>query len=414
MTLFSRDAFNAGLIDFIDASPSPWHAVAQMQQQLETAGFVASDQACDPGARVYRARGGSIVAAVMPTDPSQGWRMLGAHTDSPNLRLKPNGLYLAEGYLMASIETYGGVLMAPWFDRELGLAGRAVVRDVNGQRVTRMIDSASAVGLVPSLAIHLDREANKSRSINAEQHLNLVLGQAQAVPSMEDLLADWGLEAGDQVLAYDLCAYPTQPSDLAGLDDEWVLAPRLDNLMSCYAGLCALLAAQPDGPGILLVCNDHEEVGSQSAVGADGPLLERTLSMWGQPDYMLEHSRLFSVDNAHGVHPNFADKHAATQRPMLNHGPVLKINANQRYASEPEMIALAQDLAEQNDIPIQLFANRADLGCGSTIGPITASRLGVPTLDLGVPTWGMHSCRETAGQADGPYMARLLTAFLES
>ncbi|MGB0966025.1 MAG: M18 family aminopeptidase [Litorivicinus sp.] len=407
-------AFNAGLIDFIDASPSPWHAAQQMRLRLEEAGFVECDGEAAPGSRVFRQRGGSIVAAITPGELDSGWRIVGAHTDSPNLRFKPNALYLAEGCLMASIETYGGVLMNPWFDRELGLAGRAVVRDADGLRQTRLVDSGSAVALVPSLAIHLDREANKARSINAEKDLNLVLGRADAVPSMTELLADWGLHAGDEVLAYDLCAYPMQPSDMVGLEGDWVVAPRLDNLLSCYAGLAALLQAQPERHGAVLICNDHEEVGSTSAVGADGPMLERALNDWYPEAGALDQSLMFSADNAHGVHPNYADKHAATQRPLLNEGPVLKINANQRYASEPEMIALALDLAEQNDIPVQQFANRADLGCGSTIGPITASRLGVPTLDLGAPTWGMHSTRETAGQADGAYLARLLHAFMQA
>lgn len=406
-------AFNAGLIDFIDASPTPWHAAQQMRERLEDAGFVECDGAAAPGSRVFRVRAGSIVAGITPLGLDSGWRIIGAHTDSPNLRFKPNALYLAEGCLMASIETYGGVLMNPWFDRELGLAGRAVVRDAQGARVTRLIDSNAATALVPSLAIHLDREANKSRSINPEKHLNMVLGQADSVPSMTELLSDWGLHDGDEVLASDLCAYPMQPSDVVGLEGDWVVAPRLDNLLSCYAGLTALLEADPEQHGVILVCNDHEEVGSQSSVGADGPMLERALQDWyGEPGSM-DISLMFSADNAHGVHPNYADKHASLQRPLLNAGPVLKINANQRYATEPAMVALAIDLAEQNNIPLQQFANRADLGCGSTIGPITASRLGVPTLDLGAPTWGMHSARETAGQADGAYLAELLRAFAE-
>ena len=413
MTHLDPVQFNTGLIDFVDGSPSPWHAVEQMRERLQAAGFDECDGPAAPGSRVYCIRGGSIVAAVVPKRAESGWRIVGAHTDSPNLRIKPNGLYLAEGQLMASIEPYGGVLMNPWFDRDLGLAGRVVVRDAEGQRVTRLVDSGSAVGWVPSLAIHLDREANTARAINAEKHLNIVLGQASEVPSWDEIMLNWGLELGDEVLAMDLCAYPMQPSDLVGLQQEWLVAPRLDNLLSCYAGLAALLEADPEQAGALLVCNDHEEVGSTSSVGADGPLLERTLARWCPDPQALDQSLMFSADNAHGVHPNYADKHAASQRPLLNSGPVLKINANQRYASEPEMIALAMDLADMESIPVQQFANRADLGCGSTIGPITASRLGIPTLDLGAPTWGMHSCRETAGTKDGAWLARLLLAFMQ-
>ena len=216
------------------------------------------------------------------------------------------------------------------------------------------------------------------------------------------------------MLAYDLCAYPIQPSELVGLNGDFVLAPRLDNLLSCFAGLQALLSTEPTSAGAILVCNDHEEVGSASAVGADGPLLERTLALWCDDPMALEASLMFSADNAHGVHPNFAEQHASSQRPLLNGGPVLKVNSNQRYATEPEMIGLAKDIAETLDIPLQTFANRADLGCGSTIGPITASRLGVPTLDLGAPTWGMHSSRETAGSKDGLWLALLLAGFMQS
>ena len=406
--------FNARLIDFIDASPSPWHAVVSLRERLEAAGFVECDGPAAPGARVFRERSGSLVAAITPLDPESGWRIVGAHTDSPNLRLKPNGLYLSQGYLMGSIETYGGVLMNPWFDRELGLAGRVAVRDAQGERTLRLVDSNRAVCTVPSLAIHLDREANKGKAINAEQHLNLVFGRADQIPSLEGLMETWGLEPGDEVLAYDLCAYPIQPSELVGLNGDFVLAPRLDNLLSCFAGLQALLSAEPTSAGAILVCNDHEEVGSASAVGADGPLLERTLALWCDDPMALEASLMFSADNAHGVHPNFAEQHASSQRPLLNGGPVLKVNSNQRYATEPEMIGLAKDIAETLDIPLQTFANRADLSCGSTIGPITASRLGVPTLDLGAPTWGMHSSRETAGSKDGLWLALLLAGFMQS
>ncbi|WP_246164722.1 M18 family aminopeptidase [Litorivicinus lipolyticus] len=409
-------AFNQRLLEFIDASPTPWHAVDNLVQALEGAGF-QSIQATDtpaPGSAVYVRAAGAVVAAITPANAIAGWRLVGAHTDSPNLRFKPNALYLQDGYLMASVETYGGVLMNPWFDRELGLAGRAVVVDASGARVTRLFDSERAVAMVPSLAIHLDREANKERTVNAEQHLNLVLGQGDDVPTLTELLMPWGLEHGDRVLAADVCAYPVQPSDIIGLAGEWLLAPRLDNLLSCFAGLQALLTASETAGevGMLLVCNDHEEIGSQSTVGADGPLLAKCLDHWGGDwERVVEDSMMVSADNAHGLHPNYIDKHSRNQQVVLNAGPVLKVNANQRYASEPETLACMVALGEALDIPLQQFANRADLGCGSTIGPITASKLGVRTLDIGAPTFAMHSTRETAGHRDPQWLAQLLCGF---
>ncbi len=409
-------AFNQGLLEFIDASPTPWHAVDNLVLALENAGFesvLATDEP-GPGRAVYVRQGGAVVAAITPMNADAGWRMVGAHTDSPNLRFKPNALYLQDGYLMASVETYGGVLMNPWFDRELGLAGRAVVMTAQGERATRLFDSAGAVAMVPSLAIHLDREANKERTINAEQHLNLLLGQASELPSLTELLMPWGLRDGDRVLAADVCAYPLQPSDTAGLNGEWILAPRLDNLLSCFAGLQALTTAAgaPGDAGMLLVCNDHEEIGSQSTVGADGPLLAKCLAHWGGDwAQVVDASMMVSADNAHGLHPNYLDKHSRNQQVVLNGGPVLKVNANQRYASEPESLACLLALGESLDIPLQQFANRADLGCGSTIGPITASKLGVRTVDIGAPTFAMHSTRETAGHRDPQWLAQLLCGF---
>ena len=412
----NKDQFNQGLLEFIDASPTPWHAVEQMSQALMSAGYraVKPTDSVEPGEAVFVREGGAIVAATTPQDLDAGWRMVGAHTDSPNLRLKPNGLFLKQGALMGSIETYGGVLMNPWFDRELGIAGRAVVTDINGDRVVRLIDSARPVAVIPSLAIHLDREANKDRSINAEQHLNLLFGHADAVPELDDLLAPWGLRSGDRVMAADLCAYPVQPSDIAGLDGEWIMAPRLDNLLSCYTGLQAILASSNSAAGTVLVCNDHEEIGSQSHSGAQGPLLQRCLEAWGPPLVQaMPMSMMVSADNAHGVHPNYSDRHAVSQQIQVNQGPALKINANQRYASEPETLAIMLGLAEALDIPIQQFANRADLGCGSTIGPISATLLGVRTVDIGAPTFAMHSCRELAGSQDGFWLFQLLVGFLE-
>jgi aspartyl aminopeptidase len=273
------------------------------------------------------------------------------------------------------------------------------------------------------LAIHLDREANKNRSINPQTDiLPLIAG----LPTADGSSIDWAVLLADQVSAqypeegsvrildFELSLYDCQPAGLVGVDEAFLASARLDNLLSCHAGLLALLAADP-AQWSLLVCNDHEEVGSTSAVGAQGPMLVDVLnSITGTAAAsrrLRERSKMLSVDNAHAVHPNFSDRHDEAHGPLLNHGPVVKINRNQRYATSGEGSALLRLLAERAQVPLQHFVVRSDMGCGSTIGPITAAETGITTIDLGVPTLAMHSIRELAGTADVDYLGSLLTAF---
>jgi len=284
-----------------------------------------------------------------------------------------------------------------------------------------LIDFRNPVATIPSLAIHLDREANSSRTINAQKHLPPVLMQedAESKTDFRQLLLEQARKQHpdldlDTVLDFELCLYDCQAPALTGLRQEFIAAARLDNLLSCFTGLKALLESGQQQPA-LLVCNDHEEVGSASACGADGPFLRSVLERICPDSESLarciDRSWLISADNAHGIHPNHANRHDANHGPKLNQGPVIKINANQRYATNSETAALFRHLCEQAEVPVQSFVVRSDMACGSTIGPLTASNIGVRTLDVGVPTFAMHSIRELAGARDSGYLLRVLTAF---
>ena len=419
----SKTLFNQALLEFLDASPTPFHAVYQMTGLLDRSGFQALDEKAvwhlEPGSGYYTVRNGSsIIAWRQPTDHkgfSQGLRLTGAHTDSPCLKVKPQPEMLRQGYFQLGVEVYGGVLLNPWFDRDLSLAGRVTVRDTQGQLTSHLINFNRPVATIPSLAIHLDREANSARSINAQTFLPPILGQLTSKADFRELLkqhlTDQGVNNLDVVLDYELAFYDCQKASLVGLDQELICSARLDNLLSCFIGLQALLASDA-GPGQVLICNDHEEVGSSSACGAQGPMLaqwlERVIPAELNRYEVLANSLFVSADNAHGVHPNFADRHDDNHGPLLNKGPVIKMNANQRYASNSETSAVFRHLANQVDVTVQSFVVRSDQGCGSTIGPIVASETGIPTVDVGVPQFAMHSIRETAGSNDAWCLARVL------
>ena len=423
-----HQSFNQQLLDFLRQSPTPWHAVQQMTKRLDAAGFVALDEAdtwqLAPGQGYYVVRNGSSLVAFRSgrqAPETAGIRMVGAHSDSPCLKVKPSPELQRKGYLQLGVEVYGGVLLNPWFDRDLSLAGRVSVVDQNGKFSDVLVDFRKAVAYIPSLAIHLDREANNSRSINPQKDLPPVLmqlGEDEEV-RFHDLLAEQVRRehptlSFDRILGYEMSFYDAQPPAVVGLRDEFIASARLDNLLSCFIGLEALLAADGEQPS-LFVCNDHEEVGSQSAEGAQGPFLASVVERWCGAEVWagaISRSMMISADNAHGVHPNFADRHDENHGPLLNRGPVIKVNHNQRYATNSRSAALYRHLSDELGLPHQTFVVRSDMACGSTIGPITAGTLGVTTLDIGVPQWGMHSIRETAGVEDGVTLCRVLEAFM--
>ena len=421
--------FNRGLMDFLAASPTPFHATREMVRRLTDAGFQRRPETdawrMEPGGRYFTTRNdSSIIAWTMPVRvplPESGLRMVGAHTDSPCLKIKPRPESHKNGYLQLGVEVYGGALLNPWFDRDLSMAGRVSYLDRNGAIAHGLIDFVQPVAVIPSLAIHLDREANESRSVNAQTCLPPVLGRQDRDFELKTLLrqrleADAGAEVG-QVLDHELVLYDTQRPALIGLAEEFIASARLDNLLSCFVGLRALLEAGGEA-GALLVCHDHEEVGSTTASGARGPMLtqmlERLLPAPEDRNRALSRSMLISADNAHGVHPNFADRHDDNHGPLLNRGPVIKINANQRYASNSETAAAFRRLAADEGVPVQTFVVRSDMACGSTIGPLAAAETGVRTVDVGVPQWAMHSVREIAGTADAFNLSRVLQRFFDA
>jgi aspartyl aminopeptidase len=312
-------------------------------------------------------------------------------------------------------------LLNPWFDRDLSLAGRVSYQCGDGQLRTALIDYRVPLAIIPSLAIHLDRDANTGRTVNAQTDILPVLFQqsGEEPPDFRALLKARLLEEHpgcnvQQVLDFELAFYDTQAPAVVGLQRDFIASARLDNLLSCFVGLQALL--QSDGAASsLLVCNDHEEVGSLSAAGAQGPMLSSLLKRIAGTEQayaeLTERSLLISADNAHAIHPNYADRHDDNHGPLMNQGPVIKVNASQRYASNSETTGFFRMLAAAEDVPVQVFVVRNDMGCGSTIGPITAGATGVRTIDIGVPTLGMHSIRETAGTRDAWNLCRVLGRF---
>lgn len=431
--------FVNGLTEFIKNSPTPYHAVELMSAILERNGYSKLEETEQwsmqglqaSGERFYVTRNDSSIIAFELNQPlaEAGVRMVGAHTDSPCLKVKPNPEIVNNQYLQLGVEVYGGALLNPWFDRDLSLAGRVSYLNENGAIDHQLINLEKAIAVIPSLAIHLDREANSKREINSQNHLPPILmklpkGETEDEADFNVILqqiVNANLEQGEalKILDYELSFYDTQAPAVIGLHDDFIASARLDNLLSCYTGLMALIDddTQPgeEKQNKLLVCNDHEEVGSMSAAGAQGPFLKSVLERLCSSDEdftrMIAQSTMISADNAHGVHPNYADKHDKNHGPVMNDGPVIKVNANQRYATSSETGALFKHLCELADVPVQSFVVRSDMGCGSTIGPITASELGVKTVDVGVPTFAMHSARELAGRWDAFYLYRALKVF---
>jgi aspartyl aminopeptidase len=426
--------YTEGLLKFIQASPTPFHAVAAMIEMLEAEGFQQLKEAevwntAEPGRYYVTRNDSSLIAFTRATDLAEnGFRMVGAHTDSPCLKVKPNPEIVKHGYLQLGVEVYGGVLLNPWFDRDLSLAGRVSYLNRDSEVQNALINFEQAIAIIPSLAIHLDREANETRSINSQTYLPPVLMKLpddekhkEATPDFRELLLKLlnkqHPQAGaNKVLEYELAFYDVQPPAVIGLHQDFIAGARLDNLLSCYTGLLSLFKAG-ENSNCLLVCNDHEEVGSVSTSGATGSFLKSVLQrLCATPEQLartVDRSMLISADNAHGIHPNFADRHDDNHGPILNQGPVIKINANQRYASNSETGAIFRNLCERADVPVQSFVVRSDMACGSTIGPLTAAETGVKTIDVGVPTFAMHSIRELAGRWDGYYLYRALREYFK-
>jgi aspartyl aminopeptidase len=438
------------LLDVIDASPSPWHVVATSVARLSKAGFMALEESeawqLEQGGRYYVTRAGSsIIAFTIGQNPlpTSGFHMVGAHTDSPGLRLKPHAAYASDGLIRIGVEVYGGPILATFADRDLSMAGRVNVptapsSDKNSLQTpasekhgfaTHLIQLDHPVLRLPNLAIHMNREVNdKGLKFNKQTELPLLFGQVAADAATNGISADaqflgaiaalLKLEAKD-IINFELNVFDTQKGVIWGANQEFVANSQLDNLASCHAALTALLANEKPQNTAICALFDHEEVGSESATGASGSFLADTIERISislqleKQDKLraLAHSFFISADMAHAFHPNHAGSYEPCHHVHINQGPVIKSNANQRYASTAESAARFIRLCEQAEVPYQQYAHRTDLGCGSTIGPIVASGLGVATVDVGSPMWAMHSIRESAGVLDHAYMIKVLRCF---
>jgi len=419
------------LLSFLGASPSPYHAVESVADRLERAGFVEVDlgDSWVGGGRSFVRRGGAIVAwADRDMAPETPFRIVGAHTDSPNLRVKPEPDLGVLGWRQVGVEVYGGALWNSWLDRDLGLSGRVVMSDGDGL-VERLLLVDRPLARVPQLAIHLDRDVNgQGLKLNAQNHLTPVWGTGAVSPGDFARFVATELDADpDAIRGWDLMFHDLTPPTLLGRDRELIASARLDNLLSCWAGTEAITAAagtdrtNPGGGAVPVLCLfDHEEVGSTSATGADGALLSQILERSvaardGSRDHFLRacpDSVCASVDMAHATHPNHPERHDPNHFVTIGAGPVVKLNANQRYATEASTHAVLVEACRRAEVPVQVFVSRNDQPCGSTIGPVTAARLGIPTVDVGVAQLSMHSARELCGAEDPLHLTASLTEFL--
>jgi len=424
----------AELLGFIDSAPSPYHAVDVVASRLRAAGFAdvsrtdgSSTAIGAPGGGYWR-RGGAIIAWFVPdVGPDAAVRIIGAHTDSPNLRIKPRPDLAGYGMRRLAAEPYGGVLLNSWLDRDLGLSGRVAVRGTDGVVSEHLFRDDRPLVRVPQLAIHLDREINdKGLLLNRQQHLNPVWGIGT---TYDGEFLDWITEAaavGDaEVLAWDAMCHDTLPSGFLGPDEDLISAARIDNLCSCFGALHALLAAAEDeaaGHISLIALFDHEEIGSETATGAAAPLLTNVLERLSaargataeERARALVGSRILSADMAHGTHPNYPERHEPNHPIALGGGPVIKVNVNGRYATEALTSGEFQAACRVAAVPVQVYSHRADLACGSTIGPISAARTAIPTVDVGMAQLSMHSIRELMATSDVAHMVDSFGAWLSA
>lgn len=421
------------LLNFIDASPSPWHVIASLEQCLQNFDFQRLDErepwSLNAGGRYYVVRDDSsiIVFVAGAKDlPETGYKIIGAHTDSPGLRIKPNPLLNSDKLLRLAVEVYGGPILATFSDRDLSLAGRVAYRNDDGNIASRLLRFDQALLRLPNLAIHMNRTVNEDGlKLNKQTELPLLLASASERQLPADrflalLSENTSLEA-EQILSWELNVYDTQKGAFWGEEQAFYADSQLDNLASCHAGLTALLDESALDSGNTLVCAffDHEEIGSESCKGAAGSFLPDVLQRIGlamgldAQDYQraLANSLMVSADMAHAYQPNFPNAYEPEHKITVNQGPVIKINANHRYASSCLSEARFIDCCQQAEVPFQKYAHRGDLPCGSTIGPIASAKLGIPTVDVGNPLWAMHSARESAGVLDHGYMIKALNQF---
>ncbi|PKM11456.1 MAG: M18 family aminopeptidase [Gammaproteobacteria bacterium HGW-Gammaproteobacteria-3] len=422
------------LLDFIDASPSPWHAVKTIEQQLAAFDFNKLDETAQwslqAGGRYYVIRDDSSIILFVVGHKAlaeTGFKIIGAHTDSPGLRIKPNAANLIDGYVRLGVEVYGGPILATFSDRDLGLAGRIGYQAGDGIK-TALIDFGKPLLRLPNLAIHMNRNVNEDGlKLNRQLELPLLLTTLaeQQLPSdyFSALLAQVAKIPSERILSWELNVYDSQKGAFWGLDHEFYADSQLDNLASCHAALSALLQEAVLAEGNTQVCAffDHEEIGSTSCKGADGSFLADVLYRIAQAtstegeDYRrsLAQSFMISADMAHAYQPNFPAAYEPEHKVIVNKGPVIKVNANRRYASDSISEAMFGHWCDIASVPYQKYCHHSDLPCGSTIGPMTSAKLGIRTVDVGNPLWAMHSIRESAGVDDHAYLIDVLSCFFQ-
>jgi len=420
------------LLNFIDASPSPWHAVASSALALQDKGFIelveADSWSLTMGGRYYVIRDdSSIIAFTVGAKvlAEQGFRLIGAHTDSPGLRVKPKPDLQQGGYRRIGVEVYGGPILATFTDRDLSLAGRVHLKQ-NGQLQSKLVHFKKPLLRLPNLAIHMNSKVNtEGLKLNKQTELPLLLSVAEdslnTSTKLIDLLAKELETPASNIAAWELHVCDTQAGVLYGEHEEFYANSQLDNLASCHAALSALLSDEALNADQFNVCAffDHEEIGSNSHKGADGSFLPDVLERIADSlkvsaeEYKraLSNSFMISADMAHAYQPNFPSAYEPEHKVLVNKGPVIKVNANIRYASNSASQAYFINLCEQAGVPYQQYSHRTDLGCGSTIGPMTSARLGINAVDVGNPMWAMHSIRESAGVQDHHYITRVFRQF---
>lgn len=422
------------LLDFIDASPSPWHVIKSVEAQLASFNFKKLDEtlswSLESGGRYYVVRDeSSVIIFVLGQKPlvETGFKMIGAHTDSPGLRVKPNAATGVDGLLRLGVEIYGGPILATFTDRDLSLAGRVNYKDTNNNIVSALINFDRPLLRLPNLAIHMNRMVNEEGlKLHKQNELPLILSALaqECLPQtyFSELLQEQSACEAERILSWDLAVYDTQKGAFWGAENEFYANSQLDNLASCHAALQGLLDDTVLENEATLVCAffDHEEIGSESNKGADGSFLGDVLKRISlvtennKEDFTraLAKSFMVSADMAHAYQPNFPLAYDPDHKVFVNKGPVIKVNANQRYSTESVSQAMFVDWCEQAGVPYQKYSHRSDLACGSTIGPITSARLGIRSVDVGNPVWAMHSIRESAGVLDHGYMIKVMKKFL--
>ncbi|MDA1361181.1 M18 family aminopeptidase [Glycomyces luteolus] len=401
------------LAAYIKASPTPYHACAEAGRRFEAAGFRRLDEADEWPVDIggyYTVRDGSIIAWRINDDEYDAFRIFGAHTDTPTFKVKPRPDTGGAGWKQIAVEVYGGVPHQTWLDRDLSVAGRLVMRD--GSEVLVHVDRPLL--RVPRLAIHLDRGANEGQKLNAQSQLTPIwgLGQPRDGEFLEFIAAEAGVDAAD-VFGHDLFTVALDEPAYLGKDEELFAAWRLDNLTSTHAGIAALIAAEGTGTRVpVLASFNYEEIGSMTYSGAQSPFLESVLHRLMGDDFetyarAIAASGMMSSDTGNALHPNYPEKHEPGHRPIPGAGPMIKVSANQRYASGAEEQALFRRAAEAAGIPWQTYVNRNDIPGGTTIGPISGTQLGILTVDVGLPILSMHSARELCGAEDPGLLADL-------